>query len=123
LSNTPGGETYLNQARAESRFADRLYSLASPDTSGASQLPKIMEFKPERSYYVVKNLTVQPLYQEQFQKMKGMVIGREEYGQTQSLAVVHLNPANILKRMNFQWAKPVDEPAKDKVKKESKGAS
>jgi hypothetical protein len=123
LSNTPGGESYLNQARDESLFANRLFSLASPEGNGAPQLPKIMEFKPDRSYYVIKSLNVQPLYQEQFQKMKGMVIGREEYGQTQSLAVVHFNPANILKRMNFQWAKPADEPAKNKAKKESKDAS
>jgi hypothetical protein len=122
LSNTPAGETYLNEARVESRFADRLYSLVS-DPNGASQLPRIVEFKPERSYYVVKNLSLQPLYQEQFQKMKGMVIGREEYGQTQSLAVVHLNPANILNRMDFRFAKPADEPAKDTAKKESKDAS
>jgi len=72
---------------------------------------------------VIKSLSLQPLYQEQFQKMKGMVIGREEYGQAQSLAVVHLNPANILKRTEFRWAQPADEPAKDKERKESKDAS
>ncbi len=82
-----------------------------------------MEFKPGRSYYVIKSLELQPLYQEQFQKMKGMVIGREEYGQTQSLAAVHLNPENILKRMNFRWAKPAEDSAQDETKKESKDAS
>jgi len=122
LSNTPSGETYMNEARVESQLADRLYLLAA-DPNGASQLPKIVEFKPERSYYVIKSLSLQPLYQEQFQKMKGMVIGREEYGQAQSLAVVHLNPANILKRTEFRWAQPADEPAKDKERKESKDAS
>ncbi len=49
------------------------------------------------------------------------MIGREEYGQAQSLAVVHLNPANILKRTEFRWAQPADEPAKDKERKESEG--
>lgn len=122
LSNTPSGETYMNEARMESQLADRLYLLAA-DPNSASQLPKIVEFKPERSYYVIKSLSLQPLYQEQFQKMKGMVIGREEYGQAQSLAVVHLNPANILKRTEFRWAQPADEPAKDKERKESKDAS
>jgi len=123
LSNTPGGEIYLSEAEVENRFADRLYSLASTEPNGASQPPKIMEFKPSRSYYVVKSLSPQPLYQEQFQKMKGMVIGREEYGQSQSLAVVHLNPENILKRMDFRFAKQADEPAKDEAKKGSKDAS
>lgn len=123
LSNTPAGAIYLREAEVESRFADRLYSLASTEPNGALQSPKILEFKPGRSYYVVKSLTPQPLYQEQFQKMKGMVIGREEYGQSQSLAVVHLNPENILKRMDFRFAKQADEPAKDEAKKGSKDAS
>jgi hypothetical protein len=123
LSNTPANEIYLNEAKVESRFADRLYSLVPADPDGASQLPQIMEFKPGRSYYVVKSLSPQPLYQEQFQKMKGMVIGREEYGQSQNLAVVHLNPENILKRMDFRFARQTDEPATDETKKESKDAS
>jgi hypothetical protein len=122
LSNTPGGNAYMNEARVESRFANRLYSLAA-DPNGAAQLPTIMEFKPERSYYVVRTLSLEPLYQEQFQKIKGMVIGREEFGQSQSLGVVHLNPANILKRMNYRSAQLAAEPAKNKAKTESKDAS
>ena len=116
LSNSPAASVYLKEAQVESQFADRLYSLAPADAGAASQLPTIMEFKPGRSYYVVKSLSVEPLNQEQFQKMKGMVIGREEYGQTQSLAVVHLNPENILKRMNFRFADERDQQAKDKAK-------
>ncbi|MBP8911374.1 MAG: hypothetical protein KBI32_07715 [Phycisphaerae bacterium] len=122
LSNTPGGNAYLNEARVESRLADRFYSLAE-DPNIATYLPKIMEFKPERCYYVVKTLSLNPLYQEQFQKIKGMVLGREEFGQSQSLGVVHLNPANILKRMNFRSAQSAENPAKNKAKTESKDAS
>ncbi len=122
LSNTPGGNAYMNEARVESRLADRFYSLAA-DPNIASQLPKIMEFKPERSYYVVRTLSLTPLYQEQFQKVKGMVIGREEFGQSQNLGVVHLNPANILKRMNFRSADSTEGSARSKAKTESKDAS
>jgi hypothetical protein len=59
FSNTPSGETYMNEARMESQLADRLYLLAA-DPNSASQLPKIVEFKPERSYYVIKSLSLQP---------------------------------------------------------------
>jgi hypothetical protein len=106
IGNNPAGAVYRNEARVESRFVDQLYSLAPADANAASQMPRILEFKPGRSYYVVKSLTPQPINQQQFQQMKGMVMGREEYGQAQSLAAVHLNPANILKRMKeaSRWA-------------------
>ncbi|MGE5295652.1 MAG: hypothetical protein ACM3VT_12550 [Solirubrobacterales bacterium] len=122
LSNNPSGKVYLAEANVESEFSNRLYSLAPADPNAVSQT-QIMEFKPGRSYYVIKSLKLTPLYQEQFQKMKGMVTAREEYGQSQSLAVVHLNPENIIKRMNFRWAKPAVESTKDEAKKESKDAA
>lgn len=122
LSNNPAGRIYLAEARMESEFANRLFSLAPADSSAAPKA-QILEFKPGRSYYVIKDLKLQPLYQEQFQKMKGMVIGREEYSQAQNLAAVHLNPENILKRMNFRWAKPAEPSTKDKTAKGSKDAS
>jgi hypothetical protein len=122
LSSNPAGAVYMAEAQTESEFANRLFSLA-PDDPNAAPKAQIMEFKPHRSYYVLKDLNVQPLYQEQFQQMKGMVIGREEYGQAQSLAAVHLNPDNILKRMDFRWARPAEEPSKDEAAKESKDAS
>ncbi len=123
LSNSPAAGIYLKEAEVESRFVDGLHSLAPANAGTGVQLPTIMEFKPGRSYYVVKSLSAQPLYQEQFQKMKGMVIGREEYGQAQSLAVVHLNPANIIKRMNFRFADQDDQRAQDKARESSKDAS
>ncbi len=120
LSNSPAASVYLNEADMESLFVDRLYSLVPAVPDEAPQMPKIMEFKPGLSCYVIKNLSLRPLYQEQFHKMKGMVIGREEYSQTQSLAAVHLNPESILKRMNFRYA---DSQANTETQKESKGTS
>jgi len=52
-----------------------------------------------------------------------MAINREEYGQTQSLAVVHLNPQNILKRTGFRFVDQKDQPDEKETKKESKGTS
>jgi hypothetical protein len=123
IANGPASEIYMNEARMESRFIDRLYSLAPADANAAPQKPQIMEFKPGRTYYVLKDISVRPVNQEQFQKMKGMVMGREEYSQAQSLAIVHLNPENILKRMAFRWVDHEDESAESETKKESKEAS
>ncbi len=111
VANSPGAERFLNEARVESRLADRLYALASTEDDAAPKLPAILEFKPNQSYYVLKNLSVERLDREQFQRMKGMLLRQEDYSQAQSLAVVHLNPENILKRMNFRPARQADEPA------------
>jgi len=119
LSNSPAAGAYLNEAGVEKLFGESLFSLL-PTGDEKPKTPQILEFKPGLSCYVVKSLTPRPLYQEQFAKMKGMVVGREEYSQTQSLAAVHLNPANILKRMNFRFA---DQPTDKETKKESKDAS
>ncbi len=124
LSNTPGADVYLNEANTEGRFVERLCSLVPADAGTASQKPQIMEFKPGRCYYAIKSLSPQPLYLEQYQKMKGTVVSREEYGQSQSLAVVHLNPKNILQRMNFRFVDQTDQPAdKKETPKEPKDAS
>ena len=119
LSNNPGFDVYLNQANLERGFVDGLFSLLSAAGDTAPTMPQLMEFKPSLSFYVIKSLSLRPLYEEQFQKMKGMVMGREDYAQSQSLAVVHLNPANIFERMNFRFA---ETPAEE-TKKESKGTS
>ncbi|HNS20552.1 MAG TPA: hypothetical protein PKH24_08630 [Sedimentisphaerales bacterium] len=119
LSNSAGASSYLREANKESELANRLFSLVP----SVAQAPQILEFKPGRCYYAIKSLTPRPLYQEQFQKMKGMAINREEYGQTQSLAVVHLNPQNILKRAGFRFVDQKDQPDGKETKKESKGTS
>ena len=119
LSNSPSAAAYLNEAGVENLFVESLFSLL-PTGDEKPKTPQILEFKPGLSCYVVKSLTPRPLYREQFAKMKGRAVGREEYSQTQSLAAVHLNPANILKRMNFRFA---DQPTDKETQKESKGTS
>lgn len=123
VANNPVGQLVLNEARVEGQLADQLYALAPADRDAPPQTPKIVEFKPNQSYYCLKSLAREYLSREEFQKMKGMILLREEHNQVQSLAAVHLNPANILKRMNFKFARQADQPAEDKTGQKSKGTS
>jgi len=109
-SGNPAGRVYSNDTRVEKQFIDQLYSLAPEDT-GPAKMPRLMEFKPNQSFYVVKSITVQRLNQQQYETMKGMLLQQEDYVQMQNLAVVHFNPANILKRMNYQPVKDSELPA------------
>lgn len=104
---------YLNESRINKRFIDQLYSLIPPDKDKAESLPVVMEFKPDMSYYVVKDISVKRLYKEDFDKTKATRLFREDYIQSQSMAVIHFNPENILKRMNFRAVGAEDEETAD----------
>jgi hypothetical protein len=114
---------YLNESRINKRFIDKLYSFIPPDKNRAESLPVVMEFKPDMSYYVVKDLSIKRLYQEDYDKSKATLIFREEYIESQSLAAIHFNPENILKRMNFRAAGAEEETADANEPAESEAAS
>ena len=98
-------------------------ALPSPAVSGTATLPLVMEFKPDMSYYVIKDISVKRLFKEDFEKMKATRLFREDYIQSQSLAVIHFNPENILKRMNFKAAESEEETADANTPTESEAAS
>jgi hypothetical protein len=122
LSNSPAAQTVVDQATSEGLFVDRLRSLIPTKADSPAQMPVLVEFKPNQSYYVLKSLTLQRLTQEEFQKMKGMLIRREEYSQVESLMAVHFNPESIIKRMNFRFAQPTDQAGGGETKQQSKEA-
>jgi hypothetical protein len=61
------------------------------------------------SYYVIKDISVNRLWKEEYEKTKSTQIFRAEHTQTQSLMAVHFNPENILERMNFRTINAADE--------------
>lgn len=93
------------ETKKESQRIDKLYSLVPEDANALDSVPVIMEFKPDMSYYVIENLSVKRLSQEQYQKIKALQIYKEDVVQSQSLAAAHFNPENIIKRMNFRLIK------------------
>ena len=114
---------YLSESRVNKQFVDQLYSLVPPDSDTAETLPVVMEFKPDLSYYVIKDISVKRLFKEDYDKMKATRLFREDYIQSQSLAVIHYNPENILKRMNFKPVKSEEETADANAPAESEAAS
>jgi hypothetical protein len=118
-TGSPVAEDILNEAKAERQFIDRLYALVPPDAETPAKLPDILEFKPTQSVYCLKDVSVQRLTQQQYQAMKGMLLRQEEYRQSQSLAAVHFNPANILKRTRFEPVTEAQEQPADQDQQEA----
>jgi hypothetical protein len=121
-SNNPAADMILDEAQAEGQFANRLYTLAAAHDDATPVPPQVLEFKPNQSFYVLKSLSVEHLTREDFQRMKAMVVRQEEHNQIQNMAVVHLNPENILKRMNFQFVKAANELVAQNGQKQEESA-
>ena len=99
----------LNESKKESLLINQLYSLVPQDVNTLATVPLAMVFEPDRSYYIVKNLSVNRLDQNEYEKIKAMEDYKQSVIQSQSLAAVHFEPENILKRMNFRWSKEYDK--------------
>lgn len=113
----------VNEAKIEGQFIDRLYSLVPPDSNTVDALPLIMAFKPDMSYYCLKDIRIRRVVREEYEQMKPIQVYKEEHIQSQSMAAVHFSPENILKRLNFRWVGEEEQAADANAPAESEEAS
>jgi hypothetical protein len=117
----PTAKVLLNERRKESILRDRIYSLVPQDSNTVDTLPLVLEVKPNMSYYCLKNISVKRLYQQDYDGIKTMRVYRQDFVQSQSLAPVHFNPENILKRMDFRLLMQDDSQADVNAPQQSQG--
>jgi len=111
----------VNEVKIERMLIDQLYALIPENSNTPETLPAVLEFKPDMSCYCLKNLSVKELDQQQYNIIKAARTYREDFLQSQSLAPVHFNPENVLKRMNFRLAKEEQTPADVNTPVEAEG--
>ena len=121
--SNPASLFFDNEREKSVQFVDTLFSLAPQDSNSVEFLPTVVEFKPDMSYYAVKNISIKKLWKEDYEKNKAMTLFRDEQIQSQSLAIVHFNPANVLKRMNFKLIEKEEQAAESEKPEESEVAS
>ncbi len=117
----PAARLLLNERRRESILRDRIYALVPQDSNTPDTLPLVLELKPSMSYYCLKNVSVKRFYREDYQRIKAMRVYREDFVRSQSLAPVHFNPENILKRMDFRLLDQDDRPPEVNTPPDPKG--
>jgi len=101
-ANSPGAAQYVRQLATEQRFVSRLYSLIPAQSETLAKAPLVLEFKPDQSFYCLKSLSIRRLNEQQFQSIKPALLERKDRVEAQSLAAVHFNPGNIVKRTQFE---------------------
>ncbi len=112
----------LEARKKEDMFAEKLYSLVPQNAETIDNLPLVLEFKPALSYFCLKDISISRVDEEQYGRAKAIRAYKEDFVQSQSLSVVHLNPENIIKRTNFRLAKQ-QAPADANAPAKSQGAS
>ena len=80
---------------------EQLYSLVPPDSNNLETVPFITEFRPDMSYYCIKQLSINRVSPEQYRQFKPIQSYLADMADSQSLAVVHFNPENIANRVGF----------------------
>ncbi len=122
-AGNPGAQIFLEGRKNQRRFVEQLYSLVPQDSNSVDADPLVMEFKPGMSVYCVKNISVKRINQQEYEENKAMQLQREDYVQSGTLSVIHFNPQNILKRMNFKLVESEEESPDANAPAESEAAS
>jgi len=109
-ADSPTAQFSIDVTRKTRQFIDQLYSLVPRDGNTLVSVPVVVKFEPEMSYYIIKNISINRIDQSEYEKIKAAGVYKEDIVQSQSMAVVHFNPENILNRMNY---KPVVQKQTD----------
>ena len=109
-AGNPARRLLVNRVVNEDQLIGRFYSLIPQDNNTIDTLPLVIEFKPDMSYYCLKSLSVKRLDQELYDRVKALQDYKEDFIQSQSLAPVHFNPENILKRTKFKLVEENETP-------------
>jgi hypothetical protein len=97
----PMARVVIDRTKRESMLVDKLYALVPEDSNTLAKPGTIVEYKPGMCYYCLESMTIHRLYQEGFDMAKASEVVRDEFVDSQALAVIHYNPKNIVKRMNY----------------------
>ncbi|MBN2457011.1 MAG: hypothetical protein JXB29_10850 [Sedimentisphaerales bacterium] len=106
----PTSRASMALTKKEALLRDLFFSIVPPDSNGIDIMPTVMEFKPDLSYYVIKDISIKRLYNQQFEMVKASRALKQNIIQTNSLMAVHFDPNSILKRLNFKSITPRRKP-------------
>ncbi|MHC4559180.1 MAG: hypothetical protein ACYS80_17965, partial [Planctomycetota bacterium] len=69
-AGNPAAPLFLSGRRKQQRFVEKLYSLVPQDSNSVDSFPLLMEFKPDMSFYCIKNLSVKRISLQEYEKIK-----------------------------------------------------
>jgi hypothetical protein len=113
----------VDEAKIQRQFINHLYSLVPQDSNSVVNVPQPLKFNPDMSYYCIKEIRIRRVVREEYEQIKPLKAYSQEHIQSQSLAAVHFNPENILKRAGFRWAAEVQKTQEPNAPQDTEGSS
>jgi hypothetical protein len=101
--HNPVQQMYIKRFVIQKELIDNFYSLLEPDKTVATNVPMLVEFKPEMTYYVIKNMSRTAVDLAAYQQMKDRLAFMQDYLHGQSQGFEHFKADNIIRRMKFEW--------------------
>jgi len=97
----PMARIILDRTIREGSLMDKVFALIPQDSNTLAKQGEIMEFKPGMCYYCLESATIHRLYHEVYDVTKASEVVRDEYADSQALAISHYSPKNIVTRMKY----------------------
>lgn len=86
-------------------LTNELHSLLPAEGESTGTVQQVMAFEPRAAYYVVKEVVRKPATTEDYLEDKATTALQLNSMLSPELALIHFNPENILKRMDFKLMK------------------
>ncbi len=110
-SGLPGLTNLVNQSVIYGKLMDTFYRRYEDMQTKNEKPPIIINFEPQFSCYAVKSLTCTFGTIENYEKLRQQLAFQQDYIDSQSMAIEHFMPDNILKRLNLRPAREPNKPA------------
>lgn len=98
-----GNPAYMNfvTERAINNLLNRKFFAILGDKEETGVIAEMFEFKPGMAWYVTKSIKRQPATKEDYLDRKSITAMQTNLSDTAGLGLVHFNPQNIRKRLNY----------------------
>ncbi len=97
----PSSRRVYHNIKVQKVLTDQLYSLIPQDGDKLTATPAVLECQPQWTIYCIKDLALNRFSLEEYVKARAMYAFQEEFVQSQSLAPVEYDPANIAQRLRY----------------------
>jgi hypothetical protein len=121
MLDNPAMAQSIRMSLVSNMLNGKLFGLLGEKTQ-TGIISHVLEFKPAMAYYVVKSITQQPATTEDYLQNKSFAALRSTLDSSVGMGLVHFDPAQISKRMNYartpqdnetEQAGPNETPKKD----------
>ena len=109
VAENPSMSMYVKGNMARMLFIQKLHKLYIEGGQKDADMNTVVEFKPSLSCYAVKNVETTAATKQDYAKLKSQNAMMYDFVSAEALAVVHYNPANLEKRMNFKFVQEQED--------------